>query len=90
MAPSKETTRERMESARELVKLFRYERYSYLLLSLVTASFVIYVGWQAIASPIDNKIPTVIALCGSGGIVTFNISRLLVMFNKVIDAVFLK
>jgi hypothetical protein len=90
MAPARESTRERMESARELVNLFRLERYSYLFLSCLTAAFVIYVGWQAYTSPIDNKIPTVVVLFGSGGVVTFNISKLLVMFNKVIDAVFLK
>jgi hypothetical protein len=90
MAPTKESTKDRVESARELVKLFRFERYSYLLLSLFTAVFVIYVGWQAYTEPVSDKVVTAVALFGSGGLVAFNISRLLVMFNKVIDAVFLK
>jgi hypothetical protein len=88
MAPSKESTKERMESAREVVNLFRLERYSYLALSFITAVFVIYVGCQAYLDPGANKLATASVLCGSGGLVTFNISRLLYMFNKIIDAVF--
>jgi hypothetical protein len=90
MAPPRESTKERTEAAKELVKLFRLERYSYLFLSCITAIFVIYVGIQAYVNPIDNKVATASVLCGSGGIVTYNISRLLVMFNKVLDAVFVK
>jgi hypothetical protein len=90
MAPSKESSKERMESAREIVNLFRLERYSYLSLSFLTAAFVVYVGYQAYTDPVANKLATATVLCGSGGLVTFNISRLLYMFNKIIDAVFAK
>jgi hypothetical protein len=90
MAPKSETTADRAESARAIVKLFSLERYCYLALSLVTAAFILYVGYQAIESPTGDRVATACALCGSGGVVTYNIGRLLNMFNRVIDAVFPK
>jgi hypothetical protein len=90
MAPQDETTADRVESAKAIVKLFSLERYSFFAVSLITAAFVVYVGVQAVLYPAGNKLATLGALFGSGGVVTFNIARLLSMFNKVIDAVFVK
>jgi hypothetical protein len=90
MAPPKESIDDRVVAARHIVKLFNPERYCFLILSFLTAAFVFYVAVQAYLSPTGNKTGTFMAFFGSGGIVAFNISRLLTMFNRVIDKVFLR
>jgi hypothetical protein len=78
---------QRFATAERLVKLFWPERFAYLALSLLTAAVVIYAGVQIISDRSHSE--TALGLLfGSGGIVAFNIGRLLVMFNRVLKVVF--
>ena len=78
---------DKLDTASKLVKLFWPERFAYLALSVLTAALVIYIGLQVVRDPSASK-TSLIPLFGSGGIVAFNIGRLLSMFNKVIKVVF--
>jgi hypothetical protein len=77
----------RMEIARDIVQLFNPERYTYMVLSAVAALIVIVECGIAIHSQ-SLMSTTGVTLFGSGGVVTFNLGRLLTMFNKVIEKVF--
>ena len=81
-----DTPQNRLDVAKQIVELFRWERFTYLAVSLLTALIVILVGLQARK---DNApISDLSLLFGSGGIIAFNVSRLLTMFNTVLGAVF--
>jgi hypothetical protein len=80
-------TDQRFATAERLVKLFWPERFAYLVLSMLTAAVVVYVGIQVIRDPTQSK-TSLIPIFGSGGIVAFNIGRLLSMFNRVLKVVF--
>lgn len=86
MAPTKDSD-QRFKTAEQLVKLFWPERFAYLGLSVLTAALVVYIGAQVLRDPSAGK-TSLIPLFGSGGVVAFNIGRLLSMFNKVIKVVF--
>ena len=78
---------ERLETAERIVKLFTMERYMYLALSFLTALIVILE--TAITVHNHDAMSTLgVTLLGSGGVVAFNLGRLLTMFNTVIDRVF--
>jgi hypothetical protein len=86
MAPDS-TAQDRFEVAQRIVQLFRWERFSYLGLTFITACVVIIVGFQDITKK-DASVGSAGLLFGSAGVVTFNISRLLNMFNVIILQVF--
>jgi hypothetical protein len=68
-------------------QLFRWERFSYLGLTFLTACVVIFVGFEAITKP-GASLSSASLMFGSAGIVTFNIARLLTMFNVILESVF--
>jgi len=86
--PTESTADDRFEVAQKVVKLFRWERFSYLALTFITACVVIAVGVQDLFFKKDASVSSAILLFGSTGVVTFNISRLLNMFNVIISQVF--
>jgi hypothetical protein len=77
----------RLEVALQIVEIFRWERFSYLGLSFLTACIVIFAGYKAFQDAHLSSSELTL-LFGSGGIVGFNISRLLTMFTTVIEKVF--
>jgi len=77
----------RLEIARQIVQMFKPERIIYLSLSAITAAIIVYEA----ALTIHDKSQIISAgatLFGAGGIVAFNLARLLTMFNVVIAKVF--
>jgi uncharacterized membrane protein len=78
----------RLKVAREVVDMFFAERVIYLVLSIISAAVVIFTGWQMLQNKPDTRPATLGLLFGTGGVVTFNLARLLTMFNTVIDKVF--
>lgn len=87
MAPQL-SANERFEVAERIVQLFRWERFSYLGLTFLTACVVIFVGFEAITKP-GASLSSASLMFGSAGIVTFNIARLLTMFNVILESVFI-
>jgi hypothetical protein len=77
----------RLGIAREIVAIFLPERLVYMSLSAVTAALVIYVSFQVIHDS-SKQVAAAGTLLGSGGIVAFNLARLLTMFDTVIERVF--
>jgi hypothetical protein len=77
----------RLEIAKTIVGIFLPERIVYIALSAITAGLVIFMGAQALGNP-PIKQSALAALFGSGGVVAFNLARLLTMFNTVIERVF--
>ncbi len=73
--------------AKQIVELFRWERFTYLFVSLLTALMVVYVGYQTFMKGGTSRSDLVL-LFGSGGIIAINVGRLLTMFNKVLANVF--
>ena len=83
----------RLKVATSIVSIFLPERIAYLTLSGLTAVLVIWQSWQILNSPDmlhDSSIRTtaLATLLGSGGVVAFNLARLLTMFNSVLLKVF--
>jgi hypothetical protein len=89
MAPEDTGEQQRYATAEQIVRLFRPERIIYLSLSVVSALLVLYLGCETILQPGD-KMTASGFLFGSTGLITFNIGRLLKMFDKVFDAVLLR
>ena len=85
--PPDSTANDRFEVAQRIVQLFRWERFCYLGLTFITACVVIIVGVQVLTKR-DASLTSASLLFGSAGVVTFNISRLLNMFNVIILQVF--
>ena len=85
-----DSTREddRLAVARDIVRMFALERYTYLFFSAVSAVMVLAVAYQTITKP-GVTLAELAGLLGSGGIVAFNIGRLLLMFNRVLEVVFM-
>ena len=77
----------RLQIAKEIVEMFKPERITYLSLSAMTAALVIYEAAQTIHDK-SAMGSTVATLFGAGGVVAFNLARLLRMFNEVIARVF--
>lgn len=85
--PAADTHTARVATAKLIVNMFWPERFTYLLLSAGTACLVVFEATQALHDP-AKRIATIGSLFGSGGVVAFNLARLLTMFNKVIATVF--
>jgi hypothetical protein len=77
----------RMGIARDIVLLFNPERYTYMILSGLAALIVLVECSIAIKNH-SIQTSTGATLFGSGGLVAFNLGRLLTMFNTVIENVF--
>ena len=77
----------RLQIARDIVKMFNPERITYLVLSGLTA--LIVVGECAITvHSKSDMVASGATLFGAGGVIAFNLARLLTMFNIVIEKVF--
>jgi hypothetical protein len=87
--PTELDEEKRLEIARKIVRIFLPERVVYISLSAISAALVIYVGAQVLQSHEADKYKSLGMIFGSGGVVAFNLARLLHMFNTIIDKVFM-
>jgi hypothetical protein len=87
--PNELDEEKRLEIARKIVRIFLPERVVYISLSAISAALVIYVGAQVLQSEDPGKYKSLGMIFGSGGVVAFNLARLLHMFNTIIDKVFM-
>ncbi len=77
----------RLEIARDIVQMFNPERITYLVLSGLTALIVIVECAITVHTKSDMAVSGA-TLFGAGGVIAFNLARLLTMFNTVIEKVF--
>src|SRR5947209_3088014 len=77
----------RLQVARDIVHIFAIERITYLVLSGLTALIVI-VECAITVQTKSDMMASGATLFGAGGVIAFNLARLLTMFNTVITKVF--
>ena len=78
----------RFRVARELLKEFRFERYSNTIIALAAFVLLVILALKMIFSNNNNDWGHVGGILASGGAITASCGRLLSVFNKVMNAVF--
>lgn len=79
------TIQERLNAVRELIQMFRVERFVYLFTAILSLIVIFYFGVQLLSRQADSA--SIAAVTGSGGAITFGMSRLLVMWTQAMRLV---
>ena len=77
----------RLNIVRELLGLFRFERFTYLAVNIFALIMLLGSGLVLLLRPHDSDMSlyaVVVALFGSSGLITLSISRLLHMWDQAI------
>ena len=82
----------RLEAAKEITKLFQVERYIYTACCGAAVALLVFCAISLFTdsskeSDWTDKIPVLTALFGSGGLITYSTSRLIFMWNKIIEII---
>lgn len=87
MAP--ETLSDRVAAAKEIVRVFRAERMTYMLISLLAVGMLFTILWKQFTAS-DLSAAQLLAYFGSSGLIAVSAGRVLYMFNLVVKRVFLE
>ena len=71
-----------------LVKLFKPERYTYLIICSISCLFLIGCAILLIIRDIQSNIHIVLGMFGSSGIISYSIGKLLTMWKDAFKAIF--
>lgn len=79
---------DKVNAAKEITMLFRMERYAYLACSALAVALLFYCAMRLLQNG-EKVDPVVIgSFFGSGGLFTFSTGRLIFMWTKIVDIIF--
>lgn len=73
---------DRLSAVRELMRLFRAERIAYLIAAVASVAMIFYFGTQILSR--DTSTSSLIAIAGSGGLISIGMGRLLTMWTQAL------
>lgn len=76
---------ERVEAVRSLLRLFRVERYLYVLLSLGAVAAIGWSAWQLMQR--NSQPADLVGVFGAGGLISVGLGRLLTMWTQALQLV---
>jgi hypothetical protein len=84
--PKKEVLAAALDALERLLKMFRAERYVYLVLSAVSFVLLLYAAYLLVAAK-NADTTTLVAIFGSSGLVAVSSARINLFFNKAFTLV---
>ncbi len=79
---SASTLKERLEAVTAMTELFRFERFLYLALSIV--SVLVLFAFAFNQWSVSASFSTVVAMCGSSGAIALSLGRILKMWSQAL------